>query len=162
MSFECKVVAIAGAASGIGLATAHLLVSEGAKISLADIDLSIFNIKQTLPNPDPDRGNHICSVVDVRDPEAVNEWINSTVSTFGRLDGAVNMAGILTEAKPLAETSDEYWDGSFAVNARGTFNCLRAQIKAMSDGGSIVSTTVAPNITTFTYDSERDALAPAN
>ncbi|KAH3914325.1 hypothetical protein HBI56_092530 [Parastagonospora nodorum] len=49
------------------------------------------------------------------------------------------MAGILTKATPLVETRDEDWDTSFAVNAKGVFNCLRAEIRAMKPGGSIVS-----------------------
>jgi NAD(P)-dependent dehydrogenase (short-subunit alcohol dehydrogenase family) len=132
MSFSGKVIAITGASSGIGRATARILASQGACVSLADTNPSIKKIALSLP------GDQMYSAVDVRDQHAVNLWIGNTVSCFGKLDGAVNMAGILTKATPLVETRDEDWDASFAVNAKGVFNCLRAEIRAMKPGGSIV------------------------
>ena len=49
------------------------------------------------------------------------------------------MAGIIKAAKPVTETTDDDWDMTFAVNTRGVFNCLRAQLRSMSPDGSIVS-----------------------
>lgn len=132
--FEGKVIAITGAASGMGLATAQLLASRGATISLADINESALqSAKDSLTT-----GKHIISVVDVRKREAVDSWIETTLKRLGKLDGAVNMAGIIRPTVPIAELSDEDWDLTFAVNARGVMSCLRAQVKAMSEGGSIV------------------------
>ncbi|KAH8194815.1 hypothetical protein TruAng_011026 [Truncatella angustata] len=137
-SFEGKVIAITGAASGMGLATAQLLASRGAIISLADINEAAV-IKATASLEKPGVKDHIYSIVDVRDSSSVNDWIERTVQNLGGLDGAVNMAGIIKHAKPVAESTDEDWDFTFSVNTRGVFACLRAQIKAMSAGGSIVS-----------------------
>ncbi|RMJ10336.1 hypothetical protein BHE90_003666 [Fusarium euwallaceae] len=69
----------------------------------------------------------------------VNEWIGKTVRVLGKLDGSVNMTGICTFAT-IAEETDEMWDLNMNVNAKGVFNCVRAQIRSMQDGGSIVST----------------------
>lgn len=135
-SFEGKVVAITGAASGMGLATANLLASRGAIISLADINEAAM---KTAAASLPGNGEHMYTVVDVRDSKSVNSWIEGTVQKLGKLDAAVNMAGIITVATPVAEETDENWDFNFAVNARGVFFCLRAQINAMKTGGSIVS-----------------------
>jgi NAD(P)-dependent dehydrogenase (short-subunit alcohol dehydrogenase family) len=120
----------------MGLATAKLLATRGAIISLADINEKALNAAiQSLANSE----KHISSVVDVRSSKSVNEWIQSTVEKLGQLDGAVNMAGVITLAASVAEETDENWDFTFSVNTRGVFFCLRAQLNAMKPGGSIVS-----------------------
>ncbi|CAG8893317.1 unnamed protein product [Penicillium egyptiacum] len=136
MSFEDKVIAITGAASGMGLATAQLLASRGAIISLADINENTLE-KAVLSLPNSDK--HISTVMDVRNSKSVDTWIQSTVDRLGKLDGAVNMAGVITSAAPIIEETNNNWDFTFAVNTRGVFFCLRAQLKAMKAGGSIVS-----------------------
>ncbi|KAM0348179.1 hypothetical protein ACHAP4_011014 [Fusarium culmorum] len=128
-------IAVTGAASGMGLATAQLLVLRGAVISLADInEEALKSVLDSLPG-----NGHIYQVVDVSKSESVNAWIKKTIDTFGKLDGAVNMAGIIAEPTPLTEYTDEVWDRMFAVNTRGVFNCLRAELKAITARGSIVS-----------------------
>jgi NAD(P)-dependent dehydrogenase (short-subunit alcohol dehydrogenase family) len=119
----------------MGLATVKLLASRGAIISLADINESA--VKAATESLGSDK--HMYTVVDVRQSQSVDTWIKSTVEKLGKLDGAVNMAGVISPAKPITETPDEVWNFNFDVNARGVFFCLRAQLKAMSDGGSIVS-----------------------
>jgi hypothetical protein len=63
--------------------------------------------------------HHMFFVVDMRNGESVNAWISTTVSRFGKHDGAVNIAGVLTKSKEVKELSDEEWDSSFVVNAKG-------------------------------------------
>lgn len=119
----------------MGLATAQLLASRGAVISLADIN------EEGLRSAAASLGNdqqHMYTVVDVRNSEQVNSWIKATVSKYSKLDGAVNMAGIISKATAVRDLTDADWDFSFAVNTKGVFNCLRAQLNAMQDGGSIV------------------------
>ena len=119
----------------MGLATAKLLASRGAIVSLADINEGAVKVAtESLSGSD----KHIYTVVDVRHSGSVDAWIKSTVEKLGKLDGAVNMAGVISPAKPITEETDETWNFNFDVNARGVFFCLRAQLKAMSDGGSIV------------------------
>jgi NAD(P)-dependent dehydrogenase (short-subunit alcohol dehydrogenase family) len=120
----------------MGLATAKLLATRGAIISLADVnEEAVKTATKSLTGSD----KHIYTVIDVRKSQSVNTWIESTVQKLGKLDGAVNMAGIITSAAPIADTTDDDWDFTFAVNARGVFSCIRAQLKAMAAGGSIVS-----------------------
>ncbi|KAI0596577.1 hypothetical protein F4775DRAFT_310204 [Biscogniauxia sp. FL1348] len=136
-TFEGRVIAITGAASGIGLATAQLLASRGAVISLADINAgAVQAATSSLPGD-----KHMYTVVDVSDSSSVDAWIRETVQRLGKLDGAVNMAGIMSPTVPVADMSDETWERIFGINTRGMFACLRAQIRAMSAGGSIVSAT---------------------
>jgi NAD(P)-dependent dehydrogenase (short-subunit alcohol dehydrogenase family) len=121
----------------MGLACAQLLASRGAILSLADInEKAMEEVIQTIQDGD----RHMMQVVDVSNSESVDSWIANTVDKLGKLDGAVNIAGIITTATPVTEVSNENWDFTFAVNVRGVFNCLRAQLRVMKDGGSIVST----------------------
>lgn len=119
----------------MGLATAKLLASRGAILSLADINESAVKAAtDSLTGSD----KHMCAVVDVRHSQSVDTWIRSTVEKLGKLDGAVNMAGVISPAKPITEETDETWNFNFDVNARGVFFCLRVQLRAMGVGGSIV------------------------
>lgn len=121
----------------MGLATAKLLASRGAIVSLADINESALKkATESLPGSD----KHMHTVVDVRSSQSVDAWIKATVENLGKLDGAVNMAGVISPAKPITDETDETWNFNFDVNARGVFFCLRAQLRAMRPGGSIVST----------------------
>jgi arginine metabolism regulation protein II len=129
-------VAITGAASGMGLSTAQLLASKGARVSLADINEG--GLKAAIASLE-DPSKHMYTTIDVSKSESVNLWIESTIKQMGRLDGAVNMAGVITTATPVADMSDKDWDFNFDVNARGVFFCLRAQLRAMTAGGSVVS-----------------------
>jgi NAD(P)-dependent dehydrogenase (short-subunit alcohol dehydrogenase family) len=88
-----KVIVITGGSGGIGLATAHLLLSEGAKISIADVSsAALAEAKKELLAAYPN-ARLIAEVVDVRKAEQVNAWIAKTVQEFGKLDGACNLAG---------------------------------------------------------------------
>lgn len=122
----------------MGLATAQLLASRGAIISLADINAkAVESAASSLPGG---LEKHMHAVVDVSASASVDHWIDSIIQQFGRLDGAANMAGIIKPARPVPETTDEDWDMIFNVNAKGVFNCIRAELKAMGSGkGSIVS-----------------------
>ncbi len=120
----------------MGLATAKLLASRGAIVSMADINQALLKAgRDSLTGSD----KHIYTVVDVRESGQVESWIQSTVQKLGKLDGAVNMAGVISPATPVTETTDETWNFNFAVNSTGLFYCLRAQLKVMGAGGSIVS-----------------------
>lgn len=120
----------------MGFATAQLLAERGAILSLADLnEVNLEKAKMALPYTD----RHMATVVDVRESNSVDAWIARTVKELGSLDGAVNMAGVITAATPIAEMTDDMWDFNFAVNAKGVFACIRAQVRAMSKGGSIVS-----------------------
>ncbi|KAM5341811.1 hypothetical protein ACJ41O_014842 [Fusarium nematophilum] len=131
-------IAITGASSGIGLATAQLLAARGAILSLADLDNEgLKRCAQELPTAGGQI--HLTTVVDVRRGDQVEEWIRSTANKLGNLDGAVNLAGVVTDGVVITEETDAHWDILMDVNARGVFNCMRAQLKHMNDGGSIVN-----------------------
>lgn len=152
-----KVIAITGGAQGIGLETAKLLVSRGAKVSVADLDEAKLASAQeqfkTIGKQDSVRFQKL----NVAEPKRVDGWIKDTVQWGGQLDAAVNAAGIncSESGQPtLAETSDERWDVLLETNlsvsgvasmvslmrslAQGMFYCLRSELNNIKDGGSIV------------------------
>jgi NAD(P)-dependent dehydrogenase (short-subunit alcohol dehydrogenase family) len=138
-----KVIAITGAASGIGLDTAKLLASQGAKLSICDLNETALKEKAleiTACAASP--SNILSTVVDVRSPSSVNEWIASTVSKFGKLDGAVNMAGVIPKCiniERVEDLNDEDWKFVIDVNLHGVMHCMRAQLREMNVGGSVVN-----------------------
>lgn len=91
--FTGKVIAITGGASGIGLSCAKLLSSLGAKVSIGDVsEASLEAAKKDLKQ---NGGEVFTKVIDVRKRDTVDAWIKETVDTFGKLDGAANMAGVI-------------------------------------------------------------------
>jgi NAD(P)-dependent dehydrogenase (short-subunit alcohol dehydrogenase family) len=138
--FQDKVIAITGAASGIALETAKLLSSRGAKLSLADVcpeglEGACSLIKST-------GGTAISTTLDVRDRAAVESWIAATVAEYGRLDGAVNLAGVPSRQcmrTTVATLEDEDFDRVMDINVKGTLNCLRAELGVLERGGAVVN-----------------------
>ncbi|KAK5175097.1 uncharacterized protein LTR77_000234 [Saxophila tyrrhenica] len=139
--FLGKVIALTGAASGIGLATAKLLAGRGAKLSLADIsseglDKVRADIKTT------SKSEVITVQTDVSKAEDIDTWIQGTVKHFGRLDGAANIAGVIPKSiglNTVAEQDLEEWDFLFSVNVRGLMQCMKAELQVLENGGSIVN-----------------------
>lgn len=137
-SFEGKVIAITGAASGIALATAKLLSSLGARLSLADVQKE--QLKKVVADLDLREESILFRAVDVRKKEQVSAWIEDTVQHFGRLDGAASLAGVISRKNDLLQDlEDDDWEFVMSVNATGMMHCLRAELKVMSGGGSIVN-----------------------
>lgn len=128
----------------MGLATAQLLASRGATISMADLNEGA--LKSATSSLAPSLLRHIWTRVDVRDTKSVNAWIERTTSTLGKLDGAVNMAGVITPSRPITEETDENFAFTLSVNTQGVFACLRAELNAMQDGSSIVSKKFQPSV----------------
>ncbi|MEP7026058.1 MAG: SDR family NAD(P)-dependent oxidoreductase [Actinomycetota bacterium] len=108
-----RTAVITGAASGLGLASAHRLAADG--ITVVTVDLS--------------DGADYC--LDISDPAAVA----AAAEQIGPADILVNSAGIIGPNKPLWEVTDEEWARTFAVNVSGTFNMCRAFVPAMRDRG---------------------------
>jgi len=137
-SLESKVAVITGAASGIGLATARLFMSEGASIAAVDID------EKALANSvdDLSRGGTIVAiagdVTKVADAEGILE---RAVAAFGRVDILFSNAGI-SSVTPILDLEEEEWDRVITTNLRSMFAMVKAVARHMRSigGGTIVTT----------------------
>lgn len=82
------------------------------------------------------------TLVDVRSRAAVDAWITATVTKYGVLDGAANIAGTTGknhEKSYIVDTEDSDWEFVMGVNVTGIMNCMRAQIPNIKDGTAIVN-----------------------
>lgn len=138
MSKEKGSVIVTGGASGIGLALVEGLLSDGWRVTAADVvPASIASAKAQLAK----FGDQVrFAQVDVSDEAAVVDSIAATVRDFGPLWGVVNSAGIGKDL-PALDTSAEFFRKILDVNLVGTFVVAREAAKAMAanGGGSIVN-----------------------
>jgi len=136
MDFADKAALVTGAGSGIGEACAVLLAGRGANVLVADVDLeAATRVAEAIGKP------AVAHEVDVRDPKACEAMVAAAVDAFGRLDVAVNNAGIGGPRALTGEYPLDGWDDVIAVNLNGVFYSMRAEIPAMlgNGGGSIVN-----------------------
>ncbi|KAF2677473.1 NAD(P)-binding protein [Lentithecium fluviatile CBS 122367] len=138
-----KVICITGGGAGIGFATASLLVAQGAKVAISDINGarldSAFSELQGLCE---DGGEVLATQVDVRRREQVDAWVEEVVRKWGGLDGAANLAGVIPKSinvERVEDLNDEDWGFVMDVNITGVMQCMRAQIRKMNEKGSIVN-----------------------
>jgi NAD(P)-dependent dehydrogenase (short-subunit alcohol dehydrogenase family) len=128
--FAGKVAIVTGGGSGIGEACATLLAQRGAQVLVADV---AAEPAQRVASAIGDAA--LAHVVDVTDPVACEAMVGAAVERFGRLDVAVNNAGIGGPQAPTGEYPLDGWEAVIAVNLSGVFHCLRAEIPAMLAGG---------------------------
>ncbi len=133
---------VVGAASGIGEASARLMAAEGASgIVLSDVAGDRLRaVADELHSAHPDLRIET-AVVDVTDPEQVDAAVEQALQLSGRLDFAVNSAGITGRQMRLGEYEHAEWRRVVGVNLDGTFNCLSAELRRMGvqKGGAIVN-----------------------
>jgi NAD(P)-dependent dehydrogenase (short-subunit alcohol dehydrogenase family) len=133
-------VLITGAASGIGRASALAFASAGASVALVDIDAEGLADAAAAARAVGPRAEVL--VADVRDLGAVTGAVGRAVAAFGRLDAALNNAGVPGPYVPLDEYSEEDFMQILQVDLAGVWRCMRAEIRYMRSqrSGAIVNT----------------------
>lgn len=139
-----RVALITGAAAGIGLATAQTMAACGARVMLADLPGSDGAAQAERLRQAGAQAEFVA--VDVADPASVQAMVQATEARFGRLDIAINNAGIsggdgTGVRRATAEVLPDTWRRVLAVNLDGVFHCMQAEIPLMlrGGGGSIVN-----------------------
>lgn len=130
-----RVVLVTGAGSGIGRAAALHCASLGAKVLAADLnrcaadETASLAVKQSLQTG----GTPQCQAVavDVANENSVEAMLSVLVESFGRLDCALNAAGIEGERGRIHEGNIDNFDNVMRVNLRGVYLCMRAEVKQM-------------------------------
>lgn len=145
-----KVVAITGAGRGIGRASALLCAAEGARVVVADYGVGMDGSEPTSEVADQvvaeisDAGGAAVAVAgDVSTMAGGEAVVAAALDTWGRIDGAVCVAGILRERMLFNMTEDEF-DDVIRVHLKGTFTVFRAASAVMrkqEGGGSLIGFT---------------------
>jgi 2-dehydro-3-deoxy-L-rhamnonate dehydrogenase (NAD+) len=133
---EGKVVLVTGGGAGIGEACARRASAGGARVAVADLD------EAAARQVAGDIGDRALAVqADVGDEASVAAMVRATVERFGRLDGAINNAGLSGRYAKVGDYPLDDWRRVMRVNLDGVFLCVREEVRAMrgNGGGSIVN-----------------------
>lgn len=114
--FQGKVAVVTGAASGIGLAVTERFVAEGMKVVMADVEKG--NLDREVSRISSDGGDVLGVICDVRDPDAVQDLADRTLSHYGGVHVVFNNAGV-APAGPMLETTPSDWKWIVDVNLLG-------------------------------------------
>lgn len=138
-SLAGKICLVTGAAGGIGLAAAQALGGVGARLMLSDVDdARLAKVVADFRALGLDARSRACNVTDAASVEAL---VADAVTAFGRIDCAVNNAGVETQNAKLAEHDDAEFDRAIAVNLKGAYLCMKHELRQMlaQGGGTIVN-----------------------
>ncbi|HWI73717.1 MAG TPA: 2,3-dihydro-2,3-dihydroxybenzoate dehydrogenase [Baekduia sp.] len=120
------VAVVTGAAGGIGAAVVRTLAAHGAAVAAADLDGDGAAAEIT-----GNGGSAFARRTDVTDPRAVEDLLDRAEAALGPITVAVSVAGVL-HAAAFADTTDDAWRTTFAVNADGPFHLVRAAGRRMA------------------------------
>jgi NAD(P)-dependent dehydrogenase (short-subunit alcohol dehydrogenase family) len=134
-----KVAVVTGAGSGLGEAVSVLFAKNGASVVLADLDVD--GAERVLRQIEDVGGKGRIVKTDVSKPADSKALVEVAVKEFGRLDIAVNNAGIGGPTAPVGEYPIDGWNNIIAINLSGVFYGMHYQIPAMLEagGGAVVN-----------------------
>jgi NAD(P)-dependent dehydrogenase (short-subunit alcohol dehydrogenase family) len=134
-----KVAIITGGSSGIGRATAVALAKDGAKVTVAARRAT--EGEETVQLVKEAGSDGIFVKTDVTNEDDVRSLVERTVKVYGRLDYALNNAGIEEIMTPLLDQTSDVFDRIMNVNVKGVWLCMKYEIPKMIEcgGGAIVN-----------------------
>ena len=127
-----KTVFVTGASGGIGEAIAKKFAENGYFVGVG------YNTNREKAENLAKKINGVAIKTDVSDEKSVAAALSDFLLRAGRLDVLVNSAGIALPIKTLLDTTSKEFDKAFSVNVKGVYNCCKAAIPAMLDGGGSI------------------------
>lgn len=127
-----KIAVVTGGSSGIGLSTAQAFAAVGTKVVIADIEdgtKAVEDIKQS-------GGDAIFVRTDVSQSADVQTLVRKTVETYGRLDFAVNNAGIGGTSATTGDYTEQDWNRVLSINLTGVWLCMKYELEQMLKQGN--------------------------
>jgi len=135
MEFKGKVALVTGAGTGNGEAIAARLHAGGACVAL--VSRRLEQVESVSRSIDPEGARTVALEADVRDPKAMDGAVRRTLERFGKLDLAVNNAGITGPAGvPVQDLEAEIWREVIETDLTGIFYSMKYEIPAMLANGS--------------------------
>lgn len=147
--FSGKVVLVTGAAAGLGFACAQAFVTAGARVVITDISQAALD--KAVAELQGEGGEVLGLLNDASKSADVNALLDNIVERYGRLDIAVNNAGTSSPLSEFHEVAESEFDRVMAVNLKGVWLCMQAEIRQMlkQGGGSIVNMASATSRNTY-------------
>jgi NAD(P)-dependent dehydrogenase (short-subunit alcohol dehydrogenase family) len=146
-----KVALVTGAASGIGRASALAFARRGVKVVVADLRRAAAEADETVRLVHAAGGVATFVAADVTHAAEVRALVAATIAEYGRLDCALNNAGMCGTPAGIVECSEEQWNATIALNLTGVWLCMKYEIPELlkAGGGAIVNTASGAGLVGF-------------
>jgi NAD(P)-dependent dehydrogenase (short-subunit alcohol dehydrogenase family) len=135
--FFDKTALVTGAGSGIGRSSALAFAREGANVIVSDINVQ--GGEETVQTIQESKGKAHFFQCDVSQSDQVEKLIKTTIDKFGRLDYAVNNAGVSMRPSSTVEIDEAEWDRVININLKSVWLCMKYEIPQMQKiGGGVI------------------------
>jgi len=147
--FDGKVALVTGGASGIGRVAAEAFARQGARVLVSDVDIE--GTHHTVKSINEAGGQARGFKADVTQASEINTMVGELKGTWGKLDFALNNAGIDGDRARTADYSEATWAKVISINLTGVFLCMKYEIPMMLEngGGVIINMSSVAGVTGF-------------